>query len=436
MTISRFLLSITAMVLTATVASAQDTTQKGVRIGLTYQPGTKPVVVVLPIAGAGGDSVAAILSRDLDFSDRVEVVTSTSAVPFDAARGSGGRAPNYGLWKTLGAAAVVEGNLTAGGVIIGVHDVGQARIVETRNFPLPSAPMSGDWRMALHGISDEIVRWISGTRGSAQSRILYVRNKQIHVIDSDGAVDHALTQGSTSLSPAWHPKGSHIAFSKFGDRGTEIHVTDLSSGSSRRLTTAAGLNITPEWSPDGQSIVYAHGAESGTDLVMVSASEAGPVRRITVGRGTDNTSPSFSPDGRRLAFTSGRSGHPEIYVMDVDGANAELLTPFQFGETSYRSGPSWSPDGRRVAFQSRIDGRFQIVTINLRDRGMKQLTNEGGNEDPSWAPDGRHMVITSNRSGSKQLWILDAETGRTRQLTRTGDARLAAWSPILPSVVP
>jgi len=122
--------------------------------------------------------------------------------------------------------------------------------------------------------------------------------------------------------------------------------------------------------------------------------------------------------------------------MDVDGANAELLTPFQFGETSYRSGPSWSTDGRRVAFQSRVDGRFQIVTINLRDRGMKQLTSEGSNEDPSWAPDGRHLVITSNRSGSKQLWVLDAETGRTRQLTRAGGARLAAWSPILPAVVP
>jgi len=424
------------MLLTATLAPAQDTTRKGVRIGLTYQPGTKPVVVVLPVTGAGGDSVAAILSRDLDFSDRVEVVTPTSAVAFDAARGKAGRAPNYGLWKTLGGAAVVEGSVTAGGVLIVVHDVGQSRIAETRNFPLGAAPMSGEWRMALHGISDEIVRWISGTRGSAQSRILYVRDKQIHVIDSDGAADRVLTQGSTSLSPAWHPRGRYIAFSKFGDRGTEIHITDVATGSTRRLATAAGLNITPEWSPDGQSIVYAHGAESGTDLVMVSAFDAGPVRKITVGRGTDNTSPSFSPDGRRLAFTSGRSGHPEIYVMDADGANADLLTPFQFGEASYRSGPSWSPDGRRVAFQSRIDGRFQIVTINLRDRGMQQLTSEGSNEDPSWAPDGRHMIITSNRSGSKQLWVLDVETGRTRQLTRMGGARLAAWSSTLPTVVP
>jgi Tol biopolymer transport system component len=72
------------------------------------------------------------------------------------------------------------------------------------------------------------------------------------------------------------------------------------------------------------------------------------------------------------------------------------------------------------------------MTINLRDRSMRQLTNEGINEDPSFAPDGRHLVFTSTRSGVQQLWVLDVETGRARQLTRQGGSRLAAWSRVLP----
>jgi TolB protein len=72
-----------------------------------------------------------------------------------------------------------------------------------------------------------------------------------------------------------------------------------------------------------------------------------------------------------------------------------------------------------------------VFTINLRDRGLRQLTSDGRNEDPSWAPDGRHLVFTSSRSGEKQLWIMDTESGRARQLTHTKGARLAAWSPIL-----
>ena len=119
--------------------------------------------------------------------------------------------------------------------------------------------------------------------------------------------------------------------------------------------------------------------------------------------------------------------------MDADGTGAELLTPFAFGDQYYRSNPDWSPDGRSVAFQSQIAGQFQIMTISLRDRSVKQHTSESTNEDPSWAPDGRHLVFTSSRSGVKQLWVLDTESGRVRQLTRNGGARLAAWSPRLGS---
>ena len=57
------------------IARSQDTTAtRGVRIGLTYAPGTRPGVFVLPVTGPNADSVKAILMRDLDFGDRVSVI--------------------------------------------------------------------------------------------------------------------------------------------------------------------------------------------------------------------------------------------------------------------------------------------------------------------------------------------------------------------------
>lgn len=424
------LLSVASFTIAAPLLAQDTTAQRGVRIGLTYQPGTRPGVVVLPVNGTNGDSVRTILQRDLDFGDRVEIIGREGTTVADVARQQGG-SMNYQLWRQLGALAIVQATATASGVHVAVHDVAAAGVLNTRDFTLPFPALSEAWRMALHGVSDEIERWITGTRGAAQTRVAFVRGGRVYLVDSDGHGERAISESGTALSPAWHPSGRWIAYSAFGPRGTQIVVRDVQSGGTRVASPRPGLNITPEFSPDGSLLIWAFGEESGTDLVATAYPAGGDPRRITVGRGSDNVSPSFSPDGRRLAFTSSRSGHPEVYTADVDGANVELLTTYLAGDQSYRSNPAWSPDGRVVAFQSQVAGRFQIMTISLRDRSMKQLTSEGVNEDPAWAPDGRHLVFTSSRTGTKQLFVLDAETGRARQLTRAGGVRLAAWSRVL-----
>jgi TolB protein len=259
--------------------------------------------------------------------------------------------------------------------------------------------------------------------------VLFVRDGQIYVCDADGYDVKALSPKEGAMSPAWHPLGRYIAYSVFTKAGTEIVIQDLTNGGTRHLVgTPGGLNSAPVFTPDGKWVVYAHGDEVGTDLFAANPFSNDAARRITVGHGTDNTQPTFSPDGQQIAFTSGRSGHPEIYITDFDGTNAELLTPFEFGGEFYREGPDWSPDGRSVAFGSWIGGIFQVETISLRDRSVKQLTSEGRNEDPSYAPDSRHLVFTSSRSGVHELWVLDVESGRVRQLTFGSEARLAAWS--------
>lgn len=424
----------TAALLVAVIAApatAQDP-QRGVRIGLTYQLGMKPGVMVLPVAGPGGDSIAAIIRRDLDYGDRVTMIGPEASDAAEAARAGAGGRVNHALFARLGAAAVVQVAQTATGLQVTLHDVGEQRVAQQGTFSLPAGVNSPAWRMALHGASDEIERWITGVRGIARTQVLFVRAGRVYVIDSDGANERPVTNEESAMSPAWHPDGRQFAYSSQSETGTTIHIGDLITRQVRRLGATPGpLNITPTFSPDGRSIVYAHGVDEEANLVIAPLA-GGPARRITVSRGAQaNVAPSFSPDGRRVAYTSDRSGHAEVYVSDVDGTNAELLTPFAFGDQYYRASPDWSPDGRQVAFMSQIDGRFQVMTIDLRTRSIRQHTSEGINEDPSWAPDGRHLVFTTNRTGVKQLYVLDTESGRVRQLTRNGGVRLAAWSPYL-----
>ncbi|MBP6670835.1 MAG: hypothetical protein KA180_15375, partial [Gemmatimonadales bacterium] len=83
-------------------AAAQDTLRPpdGVRIGIEYRPGVRPAIVVLPTRGL--DSVRAIVTRDLDFSDRFEVIPLAAGDSAAVAANAGGRTVNYPLFRTLG----------------------------------------------------------------------------------------------------------------------------------------------------------------------------------------------------------------------------------------------------------------------------------------------------------------------------------------------
>ena len=99
-------------------ARAQDTlsAERGVRIGITYTPGLRPGVLVL--GGARDellDSIRTILQRDLDYSDRFELISLPGGdslsigIGTDAASGGRGAASppaafvNYPLYAALGA---------------------------------------------------------------------------------------------------------------------------------------------------------------------------------------------------------------------------------------------------------------------------------------------------------------------------------------------
>ena len=290
-------------------------------------------------------------------------------------------------------------------------------------------------RLGIHAVSDEIERWITGTRGIAATRIAFVDGTKLKIIDSDGANERTIPTANAALSPAWHPSGRYIAYVDADDHGTRIGIVDLRTMKPRLLGASnRGLNITPVYTRDGKSLVWASGGDSPAELVMASTSGDDSVAVPYVGRqGAETTSPSFSPDVKQIVFMSPVPLTPQLYTMNVNGSGLRLLTPPTPGKRTYRTGPEWSPKGDEIAYQQQM-GDFQVWTITIKNRAMKQLTFEGENEDPSWAPDGRHLAIT-RRLGAigdpRSIWILDKETGRMRQLTTSGDARLSDWSPPL-----
>src|SRR2546423_5836219 len=159
--------------LTPQLARAQDTTTTGVRLGLSYEAGTKPGVIVLPVIEDDNDSLRVIVQRDLDYSDRMTVIdldnsTLRGLVP------EPGEKINFGLVAKFGAALLVRMTPTSQGLHVAAYDVARGQLLQSEHFLFDRRDR--DWRFALHGGSDQIEQWGFGKRGIAQTRIAYVNH--------------------------------------------------------------------------------------------------------------------------------------------------------------------------------------------------------------------------------------------------------------------
>ena len=149
------------------------------------------------------------------------------------------------------------------------------------------------------------------------------------------------------------------------------------------------------------------------------------VRRLTNHPAIDIT-PTWSPTGTQIAFTSDRTGSPQIYVMGADGlglaaADVASRTPIGRRGRRRRSTRSRTPRAPGPATTSRC--------IDLATRQVRQLTfGEGTNESPAFAPNGRHIAFTSTRSGKAQIFTIARDGKDLRQITRTGNNYQPDWS--------
>lgn len=127
----------------------------------------------------------------------------------------------------------------------------------------------------------------------------------------------------------------------------------------------------------------------GGDL-WIASRNGGEARRLTSTPAVESD-PQLSPDGRWLAFTSNRSGNPDVYVMPVDGGDPRRLT--WHPERDQARG--WSPDGREVLFASTREtaptGYDRLWTVPAGG-GAPRLLPVPMATRGSFAADGRRLV--------------------------------------------
>ena len=138
-----------------------------------------------------------------------------------------------------------------------------------------------------------------------------------------------------------------------------------------------------------------------------------PVKLISSTRLQDGQ--QFSPDGQKVVFSSDRSGTPQIWVCDSNGANATQLTSMDSLNTG---SPQWSPDGRLIAFDSVVGGNLSIFLVGADGGKPRTLVVDSHlNSTPSFSRDGQWVYFDSDRSGQYEVWKVRTEGGPLVQVT-------------------
>ncbi len=142
------------------------------------------------------------------------------------------------------------------------------------------------------------------------------------------------------------------------------------------------------------------------------------------------TTPRWSPDNTKLAYTSYASGNPEIYIFSFE-SNRRVPFPTYRG---LNTTPAWSPDGKKIAFCSSMGGDPEIYVSDVSGLNLQRLTHSPGVDiSPAWNPKtGSEMAFVSDRSGQPQIYIMSADGTNLKRMTTVavgGDASAPSWSP-------
>ncbi len=291
-------------------------------------------------------------------------------------------------------------------------------------------------REIAHRFADEIIFRLGGTPGIAETKIYYVHGgggtKEIWAMDYDGANQHQITHLNTiSLSPRVSPDNSRVAFTSLGANGFKIRMFSLLLGRMVSFPEGAGTNESAAWTPNGRQIAYS-AAPNGDSDIFIADTSGSAAHRVTSFKGPD-MSPVFNPrTGSQIAWISGRTGLPQLYIMESDGSNVQRLT-----DSGYATSPSWSPNGQFLAFAWNrkygpgAPGGQDIYVMEIASKRWIQLTHDLGPCDfPSWSPDGRHLVFANSpngRFGDSKIWTMLADGTERKALTGNG-SDMPNWS--------
>lgn len=410
--------------------------QAQLKFEITNFVGQRAPIAVVPF-GWESDSledsfdIAAIIKADLSRSGRFAPIAEDDMLQKPTA----GADVDFDDWSILGVEAVVVGKVTQTGsnaysVQFQLFDVFRGE--QLVGYRMPAS--RGTVRRVAHRAADMIYEKLTGIPGVFGTKVAYVtaqgeddtRLYSLVVADADGENEITVMESADPImSPAWSPDSRQIAYVSFENNVSTIYLQTLRTGNRIKISSRPGINGAPSFSPDGRKLVLTLGGVDGNLDIHVLDLASRETTRLTSNRAID-TEATWAPDGSAVYFTSDRSGGPQIYRIDIDGGKPERVT----FEGSYNARPRLSPDGLRLALVHLDRGNYRIGVLDLDSRDLLVLSTGSQDESPSFAPNSDSLIYATRQGRYGVLETVSADgLVRQRLASGQGDVREPVWSP-------
>jgi dipeptidyl aminopeptidase/acylaminoacyl peptidase len=282
--------------------------------------------------------------------------------------------------------------------------------------------------------------------------------RQVYLIDPTAGEAQTLTSAPEGVMGfAWSGDGRRIAYTsldepndarrerdkRYGEfeivdqdhRMAHLHVIDVATRESRRLTSGAFTVGSFRWSPDGRQIAFDHRVNSdpanggSADISLVGLAGGG-VRALVAQAGPD-TNPVWSPDGTRIAFESAMAS-PAFYY-----ANGKIAVVAASGGTPAVLSDSFDEDPSIVAWGPRGIYLFGLQRtwsyLFLLDPEARSVTRVGPSGESiasgfTFSRDYSTVAyVASDRTALPDVYVAPVATLAPKKVTDLG-AQIRDWT--------
>ncbi len=393
-------------------------------------------VAVVPFGWEGRQAdlpldIAEVIAADLQRSGRFAPIAEENMLQ----KPTSGAELDFDDWSFVKAEAVVVGRIVQTGdnaysVSFQLFDV--FRQEQLVGYRIPAS--RGTMRIVAHRAADMIYEKLTGIKGVFATKVAFVTAERdqsgqtfrLVVADQDGANETVILQSADPImSPAWSPDSRRLAYVSFENDRSSVWVQTLRTGNRIQVSNKPGINGAPSFSPDGRQLALTLGGIDGNLDIHVLDLSTRQTRRLTTHRAID-TEGSWSPDGRYIYFTSDRSGGPQVYRVPAAGGTPERVT-FEGG---YNARPRLSPDGKRLAMVHLDRGNYRIAVMDVKSKELLVVSAGQQDESPSFAPNSDTLIYATRQARNGVLETVTAD-GLIRQRVSSGqgDVREPVWSP-------